>query len=89
MTSAGPATRNGTSTQPTRMTPSTPSASAPSSPTTTTSTSAHDGMRVRSGRSRSSSSACAASPTARKNASTVAISLLVCTRGASEAPITA
>ena len=31
----------------------------------------------------------AASPTARKNASTVAISLLVCTRGASAAPITA
>ena len=34
---------------------------------------AADGIAVRSGRPRSSSSACAASPTARKNASTVAI----------------
>ena len=73
ITSTGPATMNGISVQPTRMTPNTPSTSAPSSPTTTTATSAADGIAVRSGRPRSSSSACAASPTARKNASTVAI----------------
>ena len=89
MTKTGPATMNGISVQPTRATPATPRASAPARPTMTTVTSAGDEIRVRSGRPRSSSSACAASPTARKNASTVAISQLVCTRGASAAPMTA
>ena len=89
MTRTGPATMNGIRVQPTQYTPTTPRASAPARPTTTTATRADDGIRVRSGRPRSSSRACAASPTARKNASTVAIRRLVCTRGASAAPITA
>ncbi len=88
MTRTGPATMNGISAQPTRATPNTPRASAPARPAAITATSTGDGIRVRSGRPLSSSSACAASPTARKNASTVAISRLTCTCGASAAPMT-
>ena len=79
---------NGISAQPTRATPNTPRASAPARPAAITATRTGDGIRVRSGRPLSSSSACAASPTARKNASTVAISRLACTCGASAAPMT-
>ncbi len=88
MTSTGPATMNGISGQPTTITPATPRASAPARPATATATRTADGIRVRSGRPLSSSSACAASPTARKKASTVAISLLSWTCGASAAPMT-
>ena len=68
--------------------PSMPRATAPASPTTATPTSRELGMRVPSGRPCSSSSACAASPIARKNASRVSPSHRICTSGASEAPIT-
>ncbi len=46
------------------------------------------GIRVRSGRPCSSSSAWAARPTARKNASRVAISRVALTTGARQAPMT-
>jgi len=78
----------GTSTHPTRAVPSTPSATAPDKPTTTAATSWGPGMRVASGRPCSSSSAWAATPTARKKARTLATRREISTRGASAAPIT-
>ena len=65
-----------------------PRATAPASPTAATDTRAAPGIRVRSGRPLSSSSAWAASPTAKKNASRVAIRRVVLTTGARQAPIT-
>ena len=88
ITSAGPTIMNGSSTQPTLATPATPNATAPASPATVTATSVGAGMRVCNGRPFSSSSACAASPTARKNAVSVASSGVRLTWGARLAPMT-
>ena len=73
---------------PTRVMPMAPSATAPPSPTAAAALKSHVGSAVPSGRPRSSSSACAAMPTARKKASNVAMSVVQFTRGAIMAPST-
>ena len=79
---------NGSSAQPILAMPATPSATAPARPMTVTAIRAGELIRVRSGRPLSSSSACAARPTARKNAISVAISADRLTCGARQAPMT-
>ena len=74
--------------QPTRDRPAMPSAIAPAAPAALTAISTGPGIRVRSGRPRSSSRAWAAIPTARKKASRVASRRLRPTWGASAAPMT-
>ena len=68
--------------------PSMPSATAPARPVTASAHSTASGMRVPSGRPRSSSSACAATPIARKNAITVSTSQRTFTVDTMHAPIT-
>ena len=67
-----PAATNASSHHDTSTAPTTPMATAPTSPTTAMAPSTRWGILVWRGRPASSSSACAVSPTARKNASTVA-----------------
>ena len=68
--------------------PSMPSATAPASPTAASAHSTGSGIRVPSGRPCNSSSACAATPIARKNAISVSTSHLTLTVDAMQAPIT-
>ena len=69
------------------MAPCTPKAAAPASPPAARAFSTPSGIRVRNGRPWSSSSACAATPMARKKASIVSSHHRTSRTGANAAPI--